>query len=437
MFSLEDHTLPTDWKLAPIREVTVRTAQRNPSKQPEKTFRYVDVSGVDNTLFKVREAAPLKGSEAPSRARKDIRIDDVIFATVRPTLKRVAMIPQELDGEIASTGYCVLRANTEKIAPGFLYDCLLTDWFIDAMGKLERGASYPAVRDSDVFNAEIPLPPLHEQRKIAGVLGLVQRAVEQQERLIALATELKKTLLHKLFTEGLRGEPQKQTDIGPVPQSWEAATLGDLACKPDGSLQTGPFGSQLHKHDYISEGVGVVNPTHLWDNQINHEDVPRVSPETAARLKRHRLEVGDILFARRGEIGRHGMVTEKEDGWLCGTGCFLARVRRKDIDNRFLSYLFSTSGCIAWLNSHAAGAIMPNLNNTVLRTMPVFFPKLEIQTKIANCLDATEQKMSIHQRKVAALAALFRTLLHELMTAQIRVDDLDLCTDNLTRNRVV
>ena len=216
MFSLEDNTLPADWKLAPIRTVTIRTAQRDPSKQPQKTFRYVDVSGVDNTLFKVREATPLKGSEAPSRARKDIRRDDVIFATVRPTLKRVAMIPPELDGEIASTGYCVLRANTEKITPSFLYDCLLTDWFIGAVGKLERGASYPAVRDSDVFSAEIPLPPLSEQRKIAAVLGLVQRVIEQEEQLIALTTELKKSLMHKLFTEGLRGEPQKQTEIGPL-----------------------------------------------------------------------------------------------------------------------------------------------------------------------------------------------------------------------------
>jgi type I restriction enzyme S subunit len=258
------------------------------------------------------------------------------------------------------------------------------------------------------------------------VLELVQRALEQQERLIALTTELKKALLHQLFTQGLCGEPPKQTEIGPVPESWEATTLGELACKPQGVLQTGPFGSQLHKHDYLAEGIGVVNPTHLWGNRINHEDVPRVSPGTAARLERHRLEAGDILFARRGEIGRHGMVTDGEEGWLCGTGCFLARVRQKHIDNRFLSYLFSTPGAIGWLNSHAAGAIMPNLNNTVLRSMRVFFPNLTVQAEIADCLDATEQKMSIHQRKHAALSALFRTLLHQLMTAQIRVNGLEL-----------
>jgi len=278
----------------------------------------------------------------------------------------------------------------------------------------------------------VPRPELPEQRKIAGVLGMVQRAMEQQERLLALTAELKKALLRQLFTHGLRHEPQKQTELGFVPESWNAATLGALACKPDGFLQTGPFGSQLHKHDYLCEGVGVVNPTHLWGNQINHEDVPRVSSETAARLERHRLEAGDILFARRGEIGRHGMVTEKEEGWLCGTGCFLARVRQKHIDNRFLSYFFSTPGSIAWLNSHAAGAIMPNLNNTVLRSMPVFFPKLGIQKEIADCLDSTGRKFGIHYRKHAALSALFRTLLHELMTARICVHNLDLTAFGIT-----
>ena len=82
----------------------------------------------------------------------------------------------------------------------------------------------------------IPVPPLPEQRKIAAVLGLVQRAIEQQERLIALTTELKKALLHKLFTEGLPGEPQKQTEIGPVPESWEVVAWGILATFLSGGL---------------------------------------------------------------------------------------------------------------------------------------------------------------------------------------------------------
>ncbi|MDD5206603.1 MAG: restriction endonuclease subunit S [Desulfobacterales bacterium] len=364
-----------------------------------------------------------RGKESEVRSSKtSFRKGDVLFGKLRPYLRKSALAEEE---GICSTDILVFRSKRECL-PGFLCFLTHTDQFVSHAKATTSGVQHPRTSWSSLRGFSLQLPPLIEQQKIAAVLGLVQRAVEQQERLITLTTELKKNLLHKLFTEGLRGEPQKQTEIGPVPESWTATTLGELACKPHGFLQTGPFGSQLHKDEYVTEGVGVVNPTHLWGNRINREDVPRVSPETAARLDRHLLEAGDILFARRGEIGRHGMVTKEEEGWLCGTGCFLSRVRQELIDNRFLSYLFSTRGAIAWLNSHAAGAIMPNLSNTVLRSMPVFFPSKEVQTEIADSIDAAEQKIAIHQRKHAALTDLFRTLLHQLMTAQMRVHALDL-----------
>lgn len=130
--------------------------------------------------------------------------------------------------------------------------------------------------------------------------------------------------------------------------------------KPDGALQTGPFGSQLHKDEYEEGGIAVVNPTHLAGNRINHENVPRVSEEVAQRLGKHRLRKFDILFARRGEIGRQGLVTEAEETWLCGTGCFLVRASKPYIDNRFLALYFATDRLVKWLYAHAAGAIMPN-----------------------------------------------------------------------------
>ena len=186
------------------------------------------MSAVSNTSFRITGATPTLGSEAPSRARKAIETDDVLFATVRPTLKRIALVPAELDGAIASTGYCILRCDKAKAEPGFLYSFLITDHFNARMAGLERGASYPAVRDSDVTASWFPLPPLPEQKKIAHILSTVQRAIEAQERIIQTTTELKKALVHKLFTEGLRNEPQKQTEIGPVPESWEVVKIGDV-----------------------------------------------------------------------------------------------------------------------------------------------------------------------------------------------------------------
>ncbi len=293
-----------------------------------------------------------------------------------------------------------------------------------AMNK--RGATIKGITRDCLEQIRLNIPPLPEQKKIAHILSTVQRAIEAQERIIQTATELKKALMHKLFTEGLRNEPQKQTEIGPVPESWALITLGELCEKPNGALQTGPFGSQLHKDEYQETGIAVVNPTHLAGNRINHERVPHVSEEVAQRLKKHRLRKFDILFGRRGEIGRQGLVTEAEVSWLCGTGCFLVRASKPFIDNRFLAIYFATDRLVKWLYSHAAGAIMPNLNNSVMKRLPVFYPDQVTQATIIETFAIIDQKLSAAIQRQTALQDLFRTLLQELMTAKTRVQEMEI-----------
>jgi type I restriction enzyme S subunit len=216
------------WSTVTIGDYLVKTELRDPTKRPRDRFLYVDVSSVDNRAFTIRQATELLGASAPSRARKVIRERDVLFATVRPTLRRIALVGPALDNQICSTGFCVLRTGP-KLDAEFLYYWLLTDDIVAHVAKIEKGVSYPAIRDSDVKAIRMPYPPLDEQRQIATVLSAVQRAVERQERLIALTAELKKALMHKLFTEGTRGEPRKQTEIGPVPESWTESRVGTIA----------------------------------------------------------------------------------------------------------------------------------------------------------------------------------------------------------------
>jgi type I restriction enzyme S subunit len=420
MTSIEDKTLPPDWPLFPIREVTVRTSQRDPRKQPDNAFRYIDVSSVDNTLFKVRGAASLKGLEAPSRARKDIRTNDVLFATVRPTLKRIALIPPELDGEIASTGYCVLRPNRDKVEPAFLYCCVLTDWFIGAMGKLERGASYPAIRDSDVFAANIPVPSLAEQRKIAGVLELVQRAMEQQERLIALTTELKKALLHQLFTQGLRGEPQKQTEIGPVPQSWEVMPLGSLAKVGNGSTP------KRDNEGYWQGGmIPWLNSAKIHERFITEAD-QFVTDLAVKECHLPRVKSGSLLVAITGQgktLGNTALVSIET---CINQHLAYAQFTTPRVVPEFVLWFMQTRYDHLRSISQAGGSTKGALTCGYLKTYPVPVPALDEQHEIAAVFAALDRKEKVHQRKHAALTGLFRTLLHQLMTAQIRVDKLDI-----------
>jgi len=216
---------------------------------------------------------------------------------------------------------------------------------------------------------------------------------------------------------------RRQTEIGEFPEDWEFSTLARI-CGLDGCIQTGPFGSQLHANEYAADGVPVINPTHLEGNRINHAHVPRVSEETSHRLDRHRVKKGDILFGRRGELGRHGLVTDSEAGWLCGTGCFLVRIRNPKVDNAFLSYLFSTNSVLNWLQARAAGSIMPNLNNTVLSNLPVAFPTIVEQREVVAILDKIRRAVDVETAICERLEALKSATMTKLFREGLRGEPL-------------
>jgi len=293
--------------------------------------------------------------------------------------------------------------------------------------KMEGATGRQRIPISVLRNWPISLPPLLEQKKIAAVLLKVQEAIGMEKKIIQSLRDLKKSAMHRLFTHGLRGEKTKMTEIGEIPESWAKSALGELCESDGGCIQTGPFGSQLHASDYQSSGVPVVNPTHVLDNRIVHKEIPQISAANANRLSRHVLEKGDILLARRGEIGRHALVTECEAGWLCGTGCFLVRIRDSRVLDAFISWLLYSQPLEDWLLAHAAGAIMPNLNNRILQACPIVFPRTtDEQTEIVGTLDGLERKLKLHESKKSALQDLFKTTLNKLMTGEIRVDDLDI-----------
>lgn len=166
----------------PVGAVCAPTEQRDPREDPAGEFRYVDIAGIDRVHKRIAESQVLLGAEAPSRARKVIRRDDVLVSTVRPNLNAVAMVPEELDGQIASTGFCVLRANRALVEPRYLFYRTISADFVGVLTAKVRGANYPAVSDGDVKEVEIPLPLLSEQRRIVEIL-------DQADHLRRLRTE--------------------------------------------------------------------------------------------------------------------------------------------------------------------------------------------------------------------------------------------------------
>jgi type I restriction enzyme S subunit len=415
MMDGKPYPIPKSWMESSIGKVIVKTKLRDPRKKPDEVFKYIDVSGVSSESFKITSPTPTMGLEAPSRARKAIETDDILFATVRPTLKRIALVPPELDGAIASTGYCILRCDKAKADPGFLYSFLITDHFTARMAGLERGASYPAVRDSDVTASWLPLPPLPEQKKIAHILSTVQRSIEAQERIIQTTTELKKALMHKLFTEGLRHEPQKQTEIGPVPESWEVVELGTLAKVGNGSTPKRANGA------YWEGGtIPWLNSTKIHDRFITEAD-QFVTPQAVKECHLPKVAPNSLLIAITGQGKTLGNSAITRIETCINQHLAYALFHSKKIVPDFVLWFMQTRYDYLRSIAHGGGSTKGALTCGFLKTLPIPVPSRAEQEEIVHTFQTLEDKQAFAVRKQAALQDLFRTLLHQLMTAQIRV----------------
>ena len=157
------------WQIKPLGEVLEKTQTINPLLAPDTEFDYIDVSSVSNQTFRVEETQRLRGKDAPSRARKLVRKNDILFATIRPTLRRIAIVPDEFDRQVCSTGYFVLRLKTE-VDHRFVFYSLFTEDFMRSMESLQKGASYPAVTDAEVRAQSLRFPSLREQQRIVAIL---------------------------------------------------------------------------------------------------------------------------------------------------------------------------------------------------------------------------------------------------------------------------
>lgn len=190
--------------------------------------------------------------------------------------------------------------------------------------------------------------------------------------------------------------------------TWRETTLGDLEAENSGSIQTGPFGSQLHMSDYSATGTPVVMPTNIREFRISEDGIARVSADHVQRLSRHHLRVGDIVYSRRGDVEKCALITDHEAGWLCGTGCILVRVGGPNVDTTYLSYALSLPETRAWVSQRAVGATMPNLNTSILREVPVTLPPLPEQRAIAATLAALDDKIESNRRAIDLIDELVR-----------------------------
>lgn len=194
--------------------------------------------------------------------------------------------------------------------------------------------------------------------------------------------------------------------------NWAESTLGDLI-ENGGLIQTGPFGSQLHHSDYTTDGIPVVMPKDIVDGNVSVDSIARVSEETAMRLRRHQMAARTIVLPRRGEITKRAFIRDEQAGWLCGTGCLQIVPPRTHLWPDYLYYYLEQPQIIKWLEQHAVGTTMLNLSTSIVSDLPIRFPALEAQRRIASILSAYDDLIENNRRRMALLEESARQLYRE------------------------
>ncbi|MBI3015044.1 MAG: restriction endonuclease subunit S [Candidatus Tectomicrobia bacterium] len=410
--------MPQGWRNVPLRSLCLKTELADPTKSPHKSFRYIDVSAVSNGLWKIISSTEHTGSTAPSRARKLVKANDVIFATVRPTLRRVAMVPDHLDGQVVSTAFCVIRVNPTQADALFIYYSLLTDEFLDRIGNVQRGASYPAVTDGDVLRQEILVPPLSEQCAIAAVLSKIQSAVEVQEKVVATLKELKAATMAKLFREGLRGEPLKQTEIGEIPQTWDVVRLGTVA-----ELLSGGTPSKS-RPEWWRGPIPWASPKdmkqpRLWDTQ---DHISQEALEDGSRL----VPARTLFVVIRGMILAKDLPVAMTEVPMAFNQDMKAVIPADSIDPEYLLYAIVSckDALTREIGTSAHGT--RRMGTSSLEALPIPRPEKDEQREIARAIRAVEQREETALKRRDRIKSLFSSMLHLLMTGEVRVNHLKL-----------
>jgi type I restriction enzyme S subunit len=190
---------------------------------------------------------------------------------------------------------------------------------------------------------------------------------------------------------------------------WKERKLGDFA-----DIQTGPFGSQLHAADYVEVGIPSIMPTNIGPRlEIRTDAIACIKDADAQRLERYLVKENDIVYSRRGDVEKCAFITNKQSGWLCGTGCLRVRFTSEEVDPRFCAFYLSTDEIKGWVSGNAVGTTMPNLNSSILERLPLNLPPLPEQKAIASVLSSLDDKIDLLHRQNKTLEAMAETLFRQ------------------------
>lgn len=405
--------IPEDWEVSKVRDVA-RVNELSVTKDfREKEIEYIDIASVDNR--RLLNVQVLATSEAPSRAKRIVRDNDILISTVRPNLKHFTFIRKVKPNTIASTGFAVI--SSFGIHPQYLYYYLTTDEFTDFLSRIADAhtSAYPACNPDVIEDADVAFPSdFEEQKTIGGILcsldDKIALNVEMNKTFESIGQALFKHWFIDFEFPNEKGKPYKSSggkmidsELGEIPEGWMAGKLGDIC---DITMGQSPPGST-----YNEAGGGICFYQGITDFGFRFPS-KRVFCTAPTRF----AEEGDVLLSVRAPVGALNVAEEK-----CAVGRGVASVRLKGKQNGFLYYLLLATKS-GWETFEAEGTVFGAANKTDVNNFKIAIPPKHLIEKFASIVEPMDKAIRNSEKESRTLRGLRDSLLPRLMSGKIRVN---------------
>ena len=387
----QPYAVPENWVWMTLKQINTRISKTvDPTKRLHETFELYSVPSFDEYIPEFLTGEDIKSS------KQAVAEGDILLCKINPRINRVWIVGNfSAHQKIASSEWIVIRTS-HVVYNHYLLWCLRGHDFRHLFTSQVAGVggSLMRARPKDVIDYPIPIPPFPEQRRIASKLDALLGKLREARALIDEARESfalrRAAILHQAFSGKLTAHwraEHRQSESKKV-------KLNEVSL----TIKIGPFGSMLHKADYITGGIPLINPAHIKGQKITSDLDFTVSQEKCIELSEYVLAENDIIMGRRGEMGRCALITKIEHGWLCGTGSLFIRPD-KVIHPQYLFYALNSNDVKSYLKASSQGSTMDNLNLKIIKNIEIPLPPLEEQREIVRQLDS----LLGHETDAAAL----------------------------------
>jgi type I restriction enzyme S subunit len=371
-------------------------------QDPNGEVRLIQLADIGDGVFVNKSNRFLTVDRSKELRCTFLQEGDLLIARMPDPLGRSCLFPNINQISVTAVDVCVWRAGKEGINSKWLMYFINSPAVRNQIQSLASGTTRQRVSGGNLKKFSLPVPPLNEQRRIVDKLDRIgdrnRTARNELNHIPKLIARYKQAVLAAACS-------------GKLTEDWHTNSL--LSSK-NGSvllsealleLKTGPFGSVLHKSDYVIDGIPIVNPMHINDGNITPSSEMTISIDKAKELSDFILKSGDVVIARRGVVGRCAVVQSKQNGWLCGTGSMILRPKPQLLPE-YLQIFLSSPNTIEILTADAVGSTMVNLNQRGLLSLEIWLPSLEEQKEIVRRVEKMFEKIDMMEQEYQKAAKL-------------------------------